>query len=87
MHLQAPRPITHWLRMLSAAAGAAVVIAMGALTVVASNEAKGPDIRFESIPIATATTKGAALPAPQIPSAVPKHVQSWKCWDIFTSQC
>ncbi len=86
LHPQARRPITHWARVLSAVVGAGVVIGMGVLTgTVGGNEAHaqtGPSGGFD-----TPTTKGAAPKAPVVPSAVPKHVQSWKCWDIFVSQC
>jgi hypothetical protein len=88
LHLQARRPISHWARMVSAVVGAAVVITMGALTVaVGGNEAQAQPDNSGGSPFLPASTQGPAPAAPQVPSAVPKHVQSWKCWDIFTSQC
>jgi hypothetical protein len=69
-----------------AAVGAGVVITMGALTfTVGGTEAQANP---GGSPIQPAITQGTGAPAaPNVPSAVPKHVQSWKCWDIFTSQC
>lgn len=75
--------------MLLAVFGTGVVLAMGVVTVAvgdtteahAQNGPGGGSITEGPV------TMGPAPSKPAIPSAVPRHVQSWKCWDIFVSQC
>jgi hypothetical protein len=88
LQVRVARSITHRAKMLAAVIGASVIVAMGLLTAaVGGTEAQaqsGPGGGMETMP---ASTQGQAPAAPNVPSAAPKHVPAWKCWDIFTSLC
>ena len=75
-----PHRITLWIKMLSAVAGAGVVIAMGVLTVaVGGNEAHADDNGVAG----TTITMGRPPSTPPTEFAAPElKVQAWKCGNI-----
>ena len=79
-----PHRITLWIKMLSAMAGAGVVIAMGVLTVaVGGNEAHADNKGIAG----TTITMGRPPPTPQTEFAAPKlKAHAWKCGQ-FASKC
>jgi hypothetical protein len=76
-------------KRLAVIAGAGAVIAMGAFTAALTNSEAQAQPSLPNVPATyvPAITQGPAPAKPVVPSAVPRHVQSWKCYDIFTSQC
>jgi len=77
-----PHRITLWIKMLSAVAGAGVVIAMGVLTAaVDGNEAHADSNGFAGTTITMGTT-----PPPAMKAAPMLKVPAWKCGK-FASQC
>ncbi|MDT5010806.1 MAG: hypothetical protein QOH57_2423 [Mycobacterium sp.] len=77
------------VKRLSIIGGVAAVVAMGAVTATLANEGTQSLSTSFNAPatFVRASTQGPAPTELAVPSAVPKHVSSWKCYDIFTSQC
>ena len=73
-HPRAPRGVTLWIKMLSAAVGAGVVIATGVLTVAGGNEAHADDKGIAGSTMTTAPSTPATAKAVPTLKAPP-----WKC--------